>query len=172
MNEFPPAERTAGPFAGGPLATLESEAAGLADALIRSSVDGILAFDGECRYTIWNPAMERLSGVPASEALGRCAFDVFAFLKETGEDRCFYAALAGRTVVSRNRPYRVPETGRRGFFEGHYSPLRGEHGRILGGLAIVRDVTERVRDEERAAAFRTLRQELRAARSLEEVAQI
>ena len=58
----------------------------LLERLIASSVDGVLAFDHECRYTVWNPGMERISGVPAAEALGRVAFDVFPFLVEIGED--------------------------------------------------------------------------------------
>jgi PAS domain S-box-containing protein len=68
--------------------------------LIRSSVDGILAFDRECRYTVWNPAMEQLSGVSREEMIGRCAFEVFPFLRETGEDPYFYAALEGRSPQS------------------------------------------------------------------------
>ncbi|MFQ5857549.1 MAG: EAL domain-containing protein [Anaerolineae bacterium] len=116
--------------------------------LINSSVDGILAFDRDCRITVWNPGMERISGVSQEGCLGKCAFDVFPFLKDIGEDRYLYAALEGRTVVAQDRPYTVPETGREGFFEGHYSPLRGESGEIVGGLAIIRDITERKRAEE------------------------
>ena len=115
--------------------------------LIHSSVDGILAFDRECRYTVWNPGMECISGVGKEDALGNLAFEVFPFLKEIGEDKFFFEALAGRTVVAENRPYIIPETGRQGFFEGYYSPLRRESGEIIGGLAIIRDITERTQVE-------------------------
>src|SRR4029453_5897216 len=101
-----------------------------------------------CRYTLWNPAMERISGVSAAEALGCCAFELFPFLKESGEDRYFVETLAGNNVVARDRPYTVPQTGRQGFFDGHYSPLRDAAGQILGGLAIIRDTTERKQTEE------------------------
>ena len=116
--------------------------------LIRSSVDGILAFDREFRYTVWNPAMERISGLSKEQTLGRCAFDVFPFLKEIGEDKFLCEVLEGKTVIARDRPYRVPETGREGLFEGYYSPFRNQQGEIVGGLAIVRDVTERKRAED------------------------
>jgi diguanylate cyclase (GGDEF)-like protein/PAS domain S-box-containing protein len=115
--------------------------------LIQSSVDGILAFDSECRYTVWNAGMERISGVPASETLGKCAFDLFPFLKDIGEDRYFYEALAGRAAIAQDRPYTVPATGRQGFFEGHYSPLRNESGEVIGGLALIRDITQRKQAE-------------------------
>jgi PAS domain S-box-containing protein len=118
------------------------------ESLINSSFDGILAFDRECRYTVWNPGMERISGVKEEVCLGRCAFEVFPFLKEIGEDRYFYDALAGQTVVAKDRPYIVPETGRQGFFEGYYSPLHNEAGEIVGGLAIIRDITERKQAED------------------------
>ena len=69
--------------------------------------DGVLAFDTECRYTVWNCAMERLSGLSRNEVLGRNAFEVFPFLREIGEDRYFHGALAGQTLQSENREYRI-----------------------------------------------------------------
>jgi len=68
--------------------------------LIDASVDGILAFDRQCRYTAWNRGMERISGLHSETVLGRLAFDLFPFLKETGEDKYFYEALAGRSAVA------------------------------------------------------------------------
>jgi PAS domain S-box-containing protein len=123
--------------------------------LIDSSMDGIVAFDLECRYTAWNPTMERMFGMPKQAVLGRCAFEVSSFLRQTGEDRFFLDALAGTTVAAPDRRYAVPETGRAGFFEGHFAPLRDEAGTVVGGLAIVCDVTERKRaEEERAQLMR------------------
>ncbi len=94
--------------------------------------------------------MERITGIPAKEVLGKHAFDVFPFLKETGEDKCFFAALGGESTVSENRPYTIPETGRDGFFRGHYSPLPDRNGDIVGGIAFIRDITEHKRAEEAA----------------------
>ncbi len=119
----------------------------LCEYLIQSSVDGILAFDREFRYTVWNPAMERITGMSKTQTLGRCAFEVFPFLKEIGEDKFLRDVLEGKTVIARDRPYRVPETGREGVFEGYYSPFRNQE-EIVGGLAIIRDITERKGAEE------------------------
>lgn len=94
--------------------------------------------------------MESISGVRREEVLGKCAFDVFPFLKETGEAKYLLEALAGRSVVAENRPYAIPETGRAGFFEGYYSPLHNERGEIVGGIAIIRDITKRKHAEELA----------------------
>jgi PAS domain S-box-containing protein len=128
-------------------ALMNYESGSLLENVVRSSVDGILAFDLECRYLLWSPGMERIAGVPASRVLGRRAFEVFPFLLDTGEDEYFRRALRGETAASFARPFRVPETGREGIFEGFYSPLRDAAGTVVGGVAIIRDVTERVRLE-------------------------
>ena len=120
--------------------------------LINSSVDGILAFDGDCRYILWNPAMESISGMKQEEVLGRSAFEIFPFLLETGEDRFFLEALEGRSNVTHNRRYSIAQTGREGFYEGHYSPLYDHAGEIIGGFAIVREVTEQLSTEVRLRA--------------------
>lgn len=94
--------------------------------------------------------MERIAGLSRQDVLGKSAFDVFPFLKETGEDKCFYGALAGESSSSENRPYTVPETGREGFFKGYYSPLFDQQHEIVGGIAVIRDITERKLAEEAA----------------------
>src|SRR6476620_2972919 len=115
--------------------------------LLEANVDGIIAFDMDCRYTLWNRAMDEFSGVKREDVLGRSAFELFERLKETGEDKYYLAAIAGKTVVAEARPYNIPETGRSGFFDGYYSPRHDENGSVIGGVAIIRDVTDRKRAE-------------------------
>ena len=127
--------------------------------LLEANVDGIIAFDRECRYTTWNRAMERISGVKREDVLGKCAFELFPCLTATGEDKYYFEALAGKSVVAENRPYVIAQSGRNGFFDGYYSPRHDEKGEVVGGVAIVRDVTERKLaetappDEHRRLAF-------------------
>jgi PAS domain S-box-containing protein len=111
--------------------------------LLEANVDGIIAFDRECRYTTWNRAMERISGVKREHVLGKYAFDLFPCLKETGEDSYYFEALAGRSAVAENRPYVISQSGCSGFFDGYYSPRHDETGEVVGGVAIIRDVTDR-----------------------------
>jgi PAS domain S-box-containing protein len=115
--------------------------------LLEANVDGIIAFDTDCRYTLWNRAMEVFSGVNREKVLGKSAFELFPGLKESGEDKFYLAALSGTTIVAESRPYHIPETGRSGFFDGYYSPRHDENGIVIGGVAIIRDVTDRKRAE-------------------------
>ncbi len=119
--------------------------------IINSSVDGVLAFDRDFRYTVWNPGMERITGIGKAETLGRSVFEAFPVFKEMGKDRFLSEALSGKTIVVKERSYVIPGTGRQGFFEGHFSPLCNESGEIIGGLAIIRDVTERKQAQEALA---------------------
>jgi len=111
--------------------------------IVKSSVDGIFAFDLGCRYTVWNPGMERITGISEDKALGKCAFDLFTPFQGIADSRCFFETLAGKTIVAEEKLYAISGTGKKGYFEGHFSPLRDESGNIIGGLALIRDITER-----------------------------
>lgn len=117
------------------------QARGFADKLIDSSVDGILAFDNDYRFTVWNSQMEKLSGRARDAVLGQSAFEVFPFLKDMGEDEYFQEALSGKNVVAKDRTYPFSENGDAGMFETQYSPLYGEGNEIIGGIATLRNVT-------------------------------
>ena len=111
--------------------------------LLEANVDGIIAFDRDCRYTTWNRAMERISGVKREDVLGKRALEIFPCLQETGDEKYYFEALAGRSVVAETRPYTIGKTGKRGYYDGYYSPRHDERGEVIGGVAIIRDVTDR-----------------------------
>ncbi len=123
----------------------EREFSGL---LVNSSVDGILAYDRDFRFTVWNEMMERISGLSREQVVGKSALEAFPILKQTGDDKFMREALAGKTGVARDLRYKVPDTGREGCFEGYYSPILSRSGEVLGGLGIVHDVTEQRKTEE------------------------
>ena len=97
--------------------------------------------------------MQRISGLGRDEVLGKRVVDVFPFLRDTGNDRCFSAVMEGQEWSAENHPYGPSETG---VFESHYFPLRDEQNNIAGGIAVITDITARKQAEE--ATHRAYRQ--------------
>jgi len=124
--------------------------------LVHSSMDGIAAFDCNGFLTVWNPGMERIFGVSAKDALGKPAFLACPFMKELGEDVHFAAALKGKKVLSGDKCFTMPGAGKPTYFESYYGPMYNpSDGEIIGGLAIIRDVTGRRLAEEGKRAGKT-----------------
>jgi PAS domain S-box-containing protein len=124
--------------------SIASEMAALEDfssVIIQASMDGILTYDLESRYTLWSPSMERLTGILSKDILGRNAYEVFPFMKEVGLDKLYEASLRGEAMRAPVSRFFVPETGATGYTEQQNFPLVDELGNVTGGLAIVRDVT-------------------------------
>src|SRR5262245_17158824 len=100
--------------------------------MVDASVDGMFAFDRHFHFTAWNWAMQRITGKTREEVIGKSAFDVFPFLRETDERQHFASALEGNESVSENHPFGPSESG---IFESHYSPLRDDISNVVGGIA-------------------------------------
>ncbi|OGO49694.1 MAG: hypothetical protein A2148_00555 [Chloroflexi bacterium RBG_16_68_14] len=115
---------------------------GPSERLCDAGVEGLFTFDRNCRITTWSPGMERMTGLSQKRTLGKCAFALFPCLKENGEDRAFLKVLDGKTLTTAARPFVVPRTGRRGFVDGRYVPLYEEPRGIIGGLVVMRDITQ------------------------------
>ena len=115
--------------------------------VIAGARDGIAVYDRQFNYQVWNPFMETLTGIPASQALGRNAFYLFPHLREQKVDGLLQRALAGETAQSPDIPYHVPQTGRSGWVSSVYTPHFDTSGQIIGVIGIVREITERKRVE-------------------------
>ncbi len=131
-------------------------------AVFETSYDGVIAYDAELRYRLWSPAMERMMGVPAADVLGHEATTVFPFLEETDEGKAMRGALTGIATQTPPVPYEVPDSGANGYTEATHLPVRDSRGRVNGGMAIIRNVTERVQAEK---ALLKSQQELRGLNS-------
>ncbi|HTZ38866.1 MAG TPA: PAS domain S-box protein [Syntrophales bacterium] len=116
--------------------------------IISSANEGIIVYDREFRYVVWNRFMEELTGLPAEEVLGMSAFEVFPHLREQGVDALLDRALEGATIAAPDLTYYVPQSGKTGWITGTYAPYRNTRGEIVGVIAMVHDITERKLAEE------------------------
>ncbi len=128
--------------------------------LFESVQEGIIVYDTELRYIRFNKKMEEISGMSSSEVLGKSAVDLFPHLSEKGIDVILKKALNGEKVSSGDIEFKVPKTGKTGWVNGTYGPLRDYEGKIIGVVGIVRDVTERkieeIRQQELEAQIRKI----------------
>lgn len=115
--------------------------------VIATAQEGIIVWDCDLRYRVWNRFMEDLSGVPAAGVLGEYCLDVFPFLRENGVFALLERALAGETVYAPDACFSVPTTGRSGCTSESFTPLRDAQGKITGVLATVHDITARKQAE-------------------------
>lgn len=98
--------------------------------------------------------MERISGLNSDDVIGRRADEVFPFLQASGPESCLTAALSGAESVSESHPYGPSATG---VFESRYSPVIDEQNAVVGGIAVVSDITARRQAEVAAhSAYRQL----------------
>jgi PAS domain S-box-containing protein len=132
------------------------------------TVQGILTTDGELVIRSWNKHLEDHSGIAAADAIGRALVDVIPEIAVRGLDVHFRAALEGEPRVLSHRFHRYLVPARAGQPESaqtvRIAPLEVD-GAIVGTIAIVEDVSERV------AAEREMRRQIEAAETARSVAE-
>ena len=120
---------------------------------------GILTTDEDFNIHGWNRWLEINTGFPASEMIGKNLFDAYPELTARGLDKYFSDVLRGQVKVLSHHFHRYlipmkPGVAGSAFVNMQQSvriaPL-AEKDRIVGTIAVIDDVTERVvREEERA----------------------
>jgi PAS domain S-box-containing protein len=132
------------------------------------SVQGIFTTDTGLVIRSWNRRLEELSGLAASDVIGRPLFDALPDLAERGLDAHFRAALAGEPRVLSHRFHRYLIRGRTRIPEpaqsARIAPLEFG-GAVIGTITIVDDVSERVASE------RQMRHQIEAAEAARGVAE-
>ena len=132
---------------------------------IERSADAIYMTDTEGKIVYVNPAFERMYGYAKDEVLGSTPqkSDVAADFYDQ-----FWQTLLSKEVIAGESVDRAKD-GRLLNIEGSANPIVSEAGKIIGFLAIHRDVTERKRAEEEKAK---LEDRLRQAHKMEIIGQL
>ncbi|MBI3596737.1 MAG: PAS domain S-box protein [Nitrospirae bacterium] len=141
--------------------------------VITNAREGIIVYDREIRYRIWNKYMEEQTGLREEEVLGKHPTDIFPLLKERGKmfvkeetmagiQASAKRALTGETFTYFDVPFLLPQSGASGWNSVRYGPFRNAQGEIVGVIATVWEITER----------KQLEEQLRHAQKLEAVGQL
>ncbi|MDX2590791.1 MULTISPECIES: SpoIIE family protein phosphatase [Streptomyces] len=129
--------------------------AALAMRLVSQSPVGLAILDPELRYVAMNPALERITGQPAADRIGRSAGEVLTFLDTDPEARLRRVLETGESVVDRDIVCRPPaDPDHEHAWSVSYYRLDDPSGRVLGMAYSVIDVTERYQAATEAARAR------------------
>jgi len=115
------------------------------DIILDSIHEGLLAVDGKGRVTIFNRAAQRLMGLPAERVLGRPVAEVIP------NTRLHLVLQSGRAELDR-----VQQIGRTTILTNRV-PLKDARGRVVGAVAVFRDISEIERLAEETTSLRETR---------------
>lgn len=111
------------------------------ETVMQSIADGIFTVDRDWNVTFFNKAAEQITGIPASEAIGRKCWQVFRSSLCDGNcalEECIEQSLniSGKSIfIVRADGTRVPVSI-------SASPLRDARGELIGGVETFRDLTD------------------------------
>jgi PAS domain S-box-containing protein len=116
--------------------------------IINSLEEGVIVYDHNLQYKVWNHFMEELSGIPATQVLGKYPTEVFPFLEEVGVIKNLKCVLNGENVDPVDFYFHMPLSGKSGWSSDKNMSVRNVNGEIIGVIGTVHDITERKKWEE------------------------
>jgi len=125
-----------------------TESSRFSQQIIHNAEVGIVVCGPDLRYQVWNPYMEKLTGLKADDALGRDPLEVFPCQGETGVYDMLAGSLSGRRFPPVDVPDHSPYNGRSGWSSISHAPLKNTRDEVIGVIATVRDITDRRRTQE------------------------
>jgi PAS domain S-box-containing protein len=131
--------------------------------------DVIVGIDTEYRVIYWNNAAEQLFNISAADAVGQPYSSLYDFRWLREGDALEAAKSLEEHKTWRGEVCLLPKDGREIFVEITTSFIE-LHGKALGMMAIMRDITERKKaDQQKEALILELRDALNKVKDLEEI---
>lgn len=125
------------------------DASALREAVMDVTPVGFAFFDRELRYVHVNTALAAMNGLPASRHLGHHVTEVMPELGRLLAPRLQHALETDVPVQDPCLQVETPAApGEPRFWFGSYSRVRGTGGEVLGVIAALSEVTERMRAEQ------------------------
>ena len=119
----------------------------LATDIVSNAAEGIVVYDRNLNCTVWNRALEELTGLAAPDVIGRRATDLFPQTEHRLED-LLMRALNGETVTMQESYFTMPSGERQGWISASFRPQHDANGQINGVIGHIKDLTDRKRAEQ------------------------
>lgn len=110
-------------------------------AIVESSNDAIVSKDLSGIVTSWNQRAEKMFGYTAEEMIGQSILKIIPPELHQDEDMILANIRSGKKI-DHFETIRLTKTGERVEVSLSISPVRDEHGAIVGAAKIARDITE------------------------------
>ena len=126
----------------------------LGELIVEQTADAIIYSNRQGMIERWNAAAIAMFGYTAPEALGQSLDLIIPEHLRAAHWRGFEAAMASGTTRLHGRPTltrAVHKSGSRLYVEMSFALVADAAGAVLGSVAMVRDVTERMERERMAA---------------------
>ena len=114
---------------------------GIGDFILENCKEGVLIFDLEFRYTLFNSAMEELTGFRKEECLGKKITELFPFLTPSELEEISGKIRNGNSFQVENQVLYLPAKGRVGYYSAQYTPVYNDQDQIHGILMVVQEKT-------------------------------
>jgi PAS domain-containing protein len=107
------------------------------EAVLGQHADPLFAFDNQGKTTVWNRALEKLSGLSAVEVIGQPIADVLGILGQPEANQWIAVTLTGKSssVAFKPFPGTAPDQPS---WQAELAPLLGSANEIKGGSASLR----------------------------------
>jgi PAS domain S-box-containing protein len=129
------------------------EASELNRQIIASASEGVVVYDRDLRCLAWNTSMEKLTGIPASAALGKPYQELIPpEVKGHNPLAALNRALQGDTILVPDEELSIPG-GHSRWISTRKCPLRNAQGEITGVIVTLQDITDRKRAEGRLQEY-------------------
>ena len=117
-------------------------------AIVESSEDAIVSKTLDGTVTSWNAAAERLFGYSAAEIVGKSILSIIP-PERVGEEPGFIEQIRQGRRIEHFETMRVRKDGQKIHVSLSLSPIKNSAGNIIGVSKILRDITERIRADEK-----------------------
>lgn len=114
---------------------------------------GVAILDDQLRFQAVNPALAQINGVPEIRHLGKTIADVLGDFEQQVSPLVRAVLASGRPLLHCDLSGMLPTRREKGYWVGHYFPLKDSSGRIARLGAVVLEVTPQRRVERLIAPF-------------------